>query len=463
MARHRNNNLRKVCGCSRSAWPKCRHSWYVNFKHGATGESHRFSLDKYIGHHVATKTEADELLDQIKIAVREGRFSMEAPAAPPAALTIRQLGGFYADKYLALHRPRILSEELYRLNLIAETSIQRPGASRLLFGDIPAAEVKVGDVDALVEARLSGAKRKHCRCTKPEWKTCKHAWHQGRAGGRVSVNRCLARLRAVFNWGIKKGYVEATPFKIHGVTAISLFEEQERYRRLGPGEEDRLLAAACVRRKSCDHAEAEWPTCKHVWCEGSTHLRALIVAALETACRVDELLSLQWAQVRLDTKRLHLAAAKTKANRDRILPISTRLHAELEMRRLDPAGQEFKPTDYVFGNECGERVKSIKTAWRAACRRAEIEDLHFHDLRREAGSRLLESGHFGLHAVKTFLDHANISTTSRYLRAQQHDLDRAMVAYDAQRTAEATKAKKAAAATGVATAEPTHRSAARVN
>jgi len=46
----------------------------------------------------------------------------------------------------------------------------------------------------------------------------------------------------------------------------------------------------------------------------------------------------------------------------------------------------------VFGNEVGERVGRVMTAWRAACRRAKITDLHFHDLRREFASRLLESG-----------------------------------------------------------------------
>jgi len=36
-----------------------------------------------------------------------------------------------------------------------------------------------------------------------------------------------------------------------------------------------------------------------------------------------------------------------------------------------------------------------------------------------AGSRLMESGRFYLHDVKRFLDHADISTTSRYLQASR--------------------------------------------
>jgi hypothetical protein len=52
-----------------------------------------------------------------------------------------------------------------------------------------------------------------------------------------------------------------------------------------------------------------------------------------------------------------------------------------------------------------------------ACRRAGITGLHFHDLRREGGSRLLEGG-VPEHYVHRFLDHANLSTTSRYLTRQ---------------------------------------------
>jgi integrase len=82
------------------------------------------------------------------------------------------------------------------------------------------------------------------------------------------------------------------------------------------------------------------------------------------------------------------------------------------------------------GNEVGEQIGSIKTAWRATCRRARIRGLHFHDLRREFGSRLLESG-AAQHDVRDFLGHANITTTSRYLKSTPLRLERALAAMDA--------------------------------
>lgn len=80
---------------------------------------------------------------------------------------------------------------------------------------------------------------------------------------------------------------------------------------------------------------------------------------------------------------------------------------------------------YVFGNEVGEPVKSVRTAWRATCRRAHIHDLHLHDLRREFGSRLLESG-APLMVARDFLGHADISQTSTYLATTAQSLEDAL-------------------------------------
>jgi integrase len=86
----------------------------------------------------------------------------------------------------------------------------------------------------------------------------------------------------------------------------------------------------------------------------------LIVVALETCCRRGELLALTWADVDLTRRELRVRAARSKSRRLRILPIS--------------AGSP-----------------GI--------------DLHFHDLRHETGSRLLESGWLA-HHVQTMLGQA---------------------------------------------------------
>ncbi|HUE88369.1 MAG TPA: site-specific integrase [Vicinamibacterales bacterium] len=111
------------------------------------------------------------------------------------------------------------------------------------------------------------------------------------------------------------------------------------------------------------------------------HLRAVIVALLDTACRVGEILSLQWRNVSLERRELMIEAVKSKTRTARIVPVSTRLKAILEMRRTDPSGEEFGPDTFVFGNEVGQQVRSIRAAWAKALNTAGLTGLQLRDLR----------------------------------------------------------------------------------
>jgi integrase len=111
------------------------------------------------------------------------------------------------------------------------------------------------------------------------------------------------------------------------------------------------------------------------------------------------------------------------------VPLSGELRSILQRRRLDPAGQPIPPDGYVFGDEIGRRRGSIKKAWMLTLKRAKIEDLHFHDLRREAGSRWMDAG-VSLADIQRWFGHANISQTSTYLGASIGNDEAAMRAYE---------------------------------
>ena len=113
---------------------------------------------------------------------------------------------------------------------------------------------------------------------------------------------------------------------------------------------------------------------------------------------------------------LFLPAGKTKAKKDRRVPVSSTLKPILESLVKDPTGN-VKPSDaYVFGDEIGRQRHSIKKAWQLTCKRAKITGLHFHDLRCEAGSRWMDAG-VPLATIQRWLGHHNISQTSTYLAA----------------------------------------------
>ncbi len=66
------------------------------------------------------------------------------------------------------------------------------------------------------------------------------------------------------------------------------------------------------------------------------------------------------------------------------------------------------------------KAASIKEMFRRACEHLHIEDLHFHDLRHEATSRLFERG-YEIHEVQQFTLHATWQQLKRYthLRPEQ--------------------------------------------
>jgi integrase len=234
-------------------------------------------------------------------------------------------------------------------------------------------------------------------------------------------NKYLQLFQSLNKWGLKRGYLTRSWFTVDPEVGRDSERDAERHRRLTPetgtdvGEERRLLQVSAPR------------------------LQRLILGALETCCRQGELLALQWRDVGVDWIQIR----DSKNGLTREIPISARLRAVLELARCDPAGR-FHPLEaYVFGNEFGEAAAFPRKAWETAvlkahghrpqwepgrgklaeASQAEYDriDLHFHDLRHEAGSRLLEAG-WPLHHVREMLGHQDLATTNRYLNADRQNL-----------------------------------------
>ena len=60
-------------------------------------------------------------------------------------------------------------------------------------------------------------------------------------GGTYAANRLHAYLRSLWNWAIRKGYVDHTPFARAGQPTMRTFREHARDRRLEGDEEQRLM------------------------------------------------------------------------------------------------------------------------------------------------------------------------------------------------------------------------------
>ena len=230
----------------------------------------------------------------------------------------------------------------------------------------------------------------------------------------ASINRTLGLLRHMLNWAVGREYLDRTPFRRGTEVLVRLErEDNRRRRRVSEQEEAALLAVA------------------------SPHLRSMIIAALDTGMRRGEMLALRFDDVDWKRRLIVLRGETTKSRRTRVVPIGTsRLLAVLQWLRLDSTGGLKSDDAAIFSNEVGEPLKTFKKAWLVAVLKAHGIDphwrkgaykdltsecqqrfreinLHWHDLRHEYASRLVERG-VPLAQVRDLLGHASILTTERY-------------------------------------------------
>ncbi|ORM94891.1 tyrosine-type recombinase/integrase [Pantoea cypripedii] len=137
-------------------------------------------------------------------------------------------------------------------------------------------------------------------------------------------------------------------------------------------------------------------------------LLAIVQLALETAMRQGEILSLRWEYVDLHLGIAHLPLTKNGSARD--VPLSWKARQVLNAFAGPVSGSVFAYTSNGF-----------KSAWRVLLAELEIDDLHFHDLRHEAVSRLFELGTLNVMEVAAISGHKSMNMLKRYthLRATQ--------------------------------------------
>ena len=172
--------------------------------------------------------------------------------------------------------------------------------------------------------------------------------------------------------------------------------------------------------------------------------RAVIIALLDTACRLGEILWLQWKDVNLERRELTIQAVKAKTRTSRILPISVpaTLYAgdaqDRSRRKRACAGC------VRVRQRAGERISfgSRGLGRRAVEGRARtISRSAISGTRPARGS--IEAG-VSTNYVSKILGHTSLNTTTRYLNIQRRGLHLAMEKLEeSQRMAEEQRRKKA--------------------
>jgi integrase len=160
----------------------------------------------------------------------------------------------------------------------------------------------------------------------------------------------------------------------------------ERKRRLNPGEEARLLEAAAAGR-------SKW-------------IGPLIAFAVEAGMRRSELLALQWGDVDLGARVVTVRNSKNGDPRE--VPLSIRSVRLLQELRENASQSADTAAVFPFS------ASTVRLAFERVRRRAGSSDLRFHDLRREAITRLIEGG-FNLIEASAVSGHRDLRMLKRYV------------------------------------------------
>jgi integrase len=144
------------------------------------------------------------------------------------------------------------------------------------------------------------------------------------------------------------------------------------------------------------------------------HLYAVVLLALTTGARKNELLTLRWADVDLQQGVIRLGKTKTKL--PRVVPLKGEIRYLLQKRSQGQASEA-----WVFPRPDLQKPLLIEAAWRTARARAKLPGFRFHDLRHTAASYLAMSG-ASLIEIAEILGHRSMAMVRRYAHLSQSHL-----------------------------------------
>lgn len=160
-----------------------------------------------------------------------------------------------------------------------------------------------------------------------------------------------------------------------------------------------------VRFLNDDERNSLLKACKKSKCP---YLYTVVILALSTGARFNEIMSLTWQNIDLNRKVITLH--ETKNNERRALPLTGHaLELIKESNKIRRMG-----SDLVFPSPSDPKQPyKIRAAWDTAMENAKLEDFRFHDLRHSAASYLAMNG-ASLAEIAEVLGHKTLSMVKRY-------------------------------------------------
>lgn len=204
----------------------------------------------------------------------------------------------------------------------------------------------------------------------------------------ATVNRDLVTLSDIFTDAVIDKVIKENPMKF----VKHLKEAESRDRILSPDEKDRLFAVF-----SDEDISAPF-----------RRLRALILIACTTSWREGRIMKLKKEDLNFTDCTVRVSSSKQ--DKSKTVPVSrVTWSVLLELAETIESGALFR------NSRTGEPLNGFPyDSWNKLLKKANIENLTFHDLRHQAATDLYQLG-TKLFGIQTALGHKQITTTQRYV------------------------------------------------
>jgi len=216
---------------------------------------------------------------------------------------------------------------------------------------------------------------------------------------------------------LAKGYATYTPADVAEVATIEGREKTDtlRDRRLEEGEEEAI--------RSILNGDKPRDRQRSLELNHQDSLVLLFDMSVESAMRLSEMFTLSVGQV--DLKKRTIFLEKTKNGSKRQVPITTVLHARLKvaLKNRDASERLFPWWDGATDRKSIKQASSLLSRQFARIfSAAGCVDLHFHDLRHEATSRLFERTKLSDMQIAKITGHKSMSQLARYANLRGSNL-----------------------------------------
>ena len=131
------------------------------------------------------------------------------------------------------------------------------------------------------------------------------------------------------------------------------------------------------------------------------HLEVMVIVALKTGLRRNELFSLEWQDIEPDYSAINVRASTTKTKRARIIPLAKSARTALEKWRSQSNSNQL-----VFSSN-GRKFDNVNSAWKKLLKDAKIANFRWHDMRHDFASQLVIKN-VSIEKVSKLLGHTDI-------------------------------------------------------